>query len=169
MHRRLSCPKVHPRCCRSLCWKQTPLYEDLLDEMDIQEALTLALRIRRHQFDANTGNLRSSAQIAAQIDPRSASPSDGSDPIQLYAPSILRVPHDCVYAPSHPCRNEASSQLRTVAQRAPCGCARARRGTFNTIRLLHFFIESACLGARAPSGNVTVQYQCSVRSERRGS
>ena len=42
--------------------------EDLLDEMDIhEEALTLALRVRRHQFDANTGNLRSSAQITAQI------------------------------------------------------------------------------------------------------
>ena len=39
----------------------------LLDEMDIKEALTLALRVRRHQFDANTGNLRSSAQITAQI------------------------------------------------------------------------------------------------------
>ena len=148
MHRRLSCPKVHPRCCRSLCWKQTPLYEDLLDEMDIQEALTLALRVRRHQFDANTGNLRSSAQIAAQIDPRSASPSDGSDP--MYAPSILRVPHDCVYAPSHPCRNEASSQLRTVAQRAPCGCARARRGTFIQLDCYTFLFNLRGFGRTRP-------------------
>ena len=53
--------------------------EDLLDEMDIQEALTLALRVRRHQFDANTGNPRSSAQTTAQIDPRSASDGIKSD------------------------------------------------------------------------------------------
>ena len=47
---------------------KTPrLHEDLLDEMDIQEALTLALRVRRRQFDANTGNLRSSTQITAQF------------------------------------------------------------------------------------------------------
>ena len=88
--------KVHPRCCRSLCWEQTPssfVCEDLLDEMDIhEEALTLALRVRRHQFDANTGNLRSSAQITAQIDPRSASPSDGSDPICPY-PIIVYLLH----------------------------------------------------------------------------
>jgi len=47
---------------------KTPrLHEDLLDEMDIQEVLTLALRVRKRQFDANTGNLRSSAQITAQF------------------------------------------------------------------------------------------------------
>ena len=84
MHRRLSCRKVHPRYCRSLRAGSKRLRascEDLLDEMDIQEALTLALRVRRHQLDANTGNLRSSAQITAQIDARSSSPSDRSDPI----------------------------------------------------------------------------------------
>jgi hypothetical protein len=95
MHRRLSCRKVHPRYCRSLRAGSKRLRascEDLLDEMDIQEALTLALRVRRHQLDANTGNLRSSAQITAQIDARSASPSDGSDP----AICLHILPNDCV-------------------------------------------------------------------------
>ena len=115
--------KVHPRCCRSLCWEQTPssfVCEDLLDEMDIhEEALTLALRVRRHQFDANTGNLRSSAQITAQIDPRSASPSDGSDPI---CPSI---PHDCVYMlhPHAATKHFSSSALLCACSVRLCACS----------------------------------------------
>ena len=52
----------------------------LLDEMDIKEALTLALRVRRHQFDANTGNLRSSAQITAFRCIGSDMPTYGSVP-----------------------------------------------------------------------------------------
>ena len=108
--------KVHPRCCRSLCWEQTPssfVCEDLLDEMDIhEEALTLALRVRRHQFDANTGNLRSSAQITAQIDPRSASPSDGSFGSDMPMPHV----HVHVYTT---CRNEAFLQLRAWL----CACS----------------------------------------------
>ena len=75
--------------------------EDLLDEMDIKE----------DQFDANTGNLRSSAQITAQTDPRST--SDASDPIcprtALYAPCRHHV-H--VYV----CRNEAFLQLRMAVR-----------------------------------------------------
>jgi hypothetical protein len=83
-----------------------------LDEMDIQEALTLALRVRRHQFDANTGNLRSSPQITAQIDPRSASPSQMEDRIRCA--SCPYLPHD-VYPYSMPHeRSEAFLQLRVA-------------------------------------------------------
>ena len=74
--------------------------------MDIKEALTLALRVRRHQFDANTGNLRPSAQITARTDPRST--SDASDPI---CPRTA-VPHVHVYV----CRNEAFLQLRMAVR-----------------------------------------------------
>jgi hypothetical protein len=101
--------------------------EDLLDEMDIhEEALTLALRVRRHQSDANTGNLRSSAQITAQIDPRSASPSDGS------FGSDMPIPHVHVHVYTT-CRNGAFLQLRAWLCACSvwlCGCARARRGTY---------------------------------------
>ena len=61
-------------------------------DMDIQEALTLALRVRRHQFDANTGNPRSSAQTTAQIDPRSASDGIKSDTNRICPYPIL-----CMY------------------------------------------------------------------------
>ena len=89
----------------------------LLDEMDIKEALTLALRVRRHQFDANTGNLRSSAQITAFRCIGSDMPTYGSVPhVVIMSMCILRnispAPRGCA--------------------RAPCGCARARRGTYTS-------------------------------------
>ena len=101
--------------------------------MDIQEALTLALRVRRHQFDANTGNLRSSAQITAQIDPRSASPSDGS------FGSDMPIPHVHVHVYTT-CRNEAFLQLR-VAVRVLRVAVRVLGVALILIalRLLHFF------------------------------
>ena len=118
MHRRLSCRKVHPRCCRSLRAGSKRLRascEDLLDEMDIQEALTLALRVRRHQLDANTGNLRSSAQITAQIDAQISFTFRwiGSD-----MPTYPMIVY-CICA---------SMPQRSISP-APRGCARARRGT----------------------------------------
>ena len=91
--------------------------EDLLDEMDIKEALTLALRVRRHQFDANTGNLRSSAQITAQTDPRST--SDASDPICPRTLVRLCTPCDVVimiHVHVYVCRNEAFLQLRMAVR-----------------------------------------------------
>ena len=89
----------------------------LLDEMDIKEALTLALRVRRHQFDANTGNLRPSAQITARTDPRST--SDASDPICPRTLVRLCIPCDVVimiHVHVYVCRNEAFLQLRMAVR-----------------------------------------------------
>ena len=88
-----------------------------MDEMDIKEALTLALRVRGHQFDANTGNLRSSAQITAQTDPRST--SDASDPICPRTLVRLCTPCDVVimiHVHVYVCRNEAFLQLRMAVR-----------------------------------------------------
>ena len=101
--------------------------EDLLDEMDIKE----------DQFDANTGNLRSSAQITAQTDPRST--SDASDPryahVRLCTPCRHHV-HVHVYV----CRNEAFLQLR-MAVRVLRVAVRVLAVALMLIalRLLHFF------------------------------
>ena len=87
------------------------------NEMDIKEALTLALRVRRHQFDANTGNLRPSAQITARTDPRST--SDASDPICPRTLVRLCTPCDVVimiHVHVYVCRNEAFLQLRMAVR-----------------------------------------------------
>jgi hypothetical protein len=112
MHRRLSCRIVHPRCCPAFAGSKRlrASCEDLLDEMDIQEALTLALRVRRHQFDAT----RATYVPPLQIDARSASPSDGSDPIYRCPPT----PRLCMYMR----HNEAFLKLR-VAVRVLCACS----------------------------------------------
>ena len=89
-----------------------------MDEMDIQEALTLALRVRRRQFDANTGNLRSSAQI----DPRSASPSDGS------FGSDMPIPHVHVHVYTT-CRNEAFQRRVVVSVKRSYGYVTGVRHT----------------------------------------
>ena len=101
----------------------------LLDEMDIKEALTLALRVRRHQFDANTGNLRSSAQITAFRCIGSDMPTYGSVPHGRH--------HVHVYTT---CRNEAFLQLR-VAVRVLRVAVRVLGVALILIalRLLHFF------------------------------
>ena len=100
-----------------------------MDEMDIKEALTLALRIRRHQFDANTGNLRSSAQITAFRCIGSDMPTYGSVPPCRH--------HVHVYTT---CRNEAFLQLR-VAVRVLRVAVRVLGVALILIalRLLHFF------------------------------
>ena len=103
-----------------------------MDEMDIhEEALTLALRVRRHQFDANTGNLRSSAQITAQIDPRSASPSDGS------FGSDMPIPHVHVHVYTT-CRNKAAPRVAVRVLRVAVRVLGVAL-ILIALRLLHFF------------------------------
>ena len=80
---------------------------DLLDEMDIQKALTFALRVRRHQFDATRATYVPLLQLHLQM-----------DRIRYIDAPQRPTPRLCMYMR----HNEAFLKLR-VAVRVLCACS----------------------------------------------